>query len=440
MGSEKELVPRVRVLRIIARLNIGGPAVHTIFLSRHMRRLGYTTVLVAGNVGPQEGDMAYLARAQGVEPVIISQLGSELSPVADLVAFFRTLITMFAFRPDILDTHTAKAGTLGRSAAFIYNLVQILKLRMQSLSEKGHLRIMAKPERATRASKCKIVHTFHGHVLCGYFPPFKSKIFQLIEQILARITDAIVVLSEQQKNELCTHYSVGRPEQYRVIPLGLELTSLTQSANYKGQFRSSLGLSDESIKLVGIIGRLTPIKNHRLFLEAIRSLMSSGLDRKARFLIVGDGELREDLEHLTQQLGLTNVVDFTGWLKDVVPVYTDLDVLALSSNNEGTPVTVIEAMATGVPVVATDVGGVRELISERERQNSQLREGEFEVCERGILVGRNDVAGFAEALKHLLEHPGFCQEMGKRGIEYAKRRHSKDRLVADMDRLYRSLL
>jgi glycosyltransferase involved in cell wall biosynthesis len=155
---------------------------------------------------------------------------------------------------------------------------------------------------------------------------------------------------------------------------------------------------------------------------------------------VGDGELRQDLEGVTKQLGLTKLVTFTGWLKDLVPVYADLDILALSSISEGTPVTVIEAMAAGVPVVATDVGGVRELVSEGGRRNSKPEEGTFEVCERGVLVNRGDVVGFARGLNHLLENPGLCKEMGRRGKDYARRHHSKDRLIADMDRLYRSLL
>jgi glycosyltransferase involved in cell wall biosynthesis len=424
---------------MIARLNIGGPAMHTILLSRHMQKLGYETLLVTGKVGQHEGDMAYLAQAQGVEPFIISQLCWKLSPAADLVAFFRILRIIFTFRPDILETHTAKAGTLGRTAALIYNLVQSFKSRIQSLSKKHRRMIIANSELLKRASRCKTVHTFHGHAFRGYFSPFKSKIFQIIEKILARITDAIVVVSEQQKEELCRHYGVGRRGQYRVIPLGLELTSLIESSTCKGQFRSNLGMSNDVLKLVGVVGRLTPIKNQRLFLEAVRLLISNGLGRETRFIVVGDGELRKDLEAATQQLGLTNLVDFTGWLRDLVPVYADLDILALSSSNEGTPVTVIEAMAAGVPVVATDVGGMRELISAGGSKNAELREGTFEVCERGVLVNRDDAAGFARGLKHLIDNPGLAKKMGERGKEYARRCHSKDRLVADMDLLYRSL-
>jgi len=270
MEPEQQLAPKIIVLRVIARLNIGGPAIHTILLSRHMEILGYETVLVAGKVGPEEGDMAYLAEAEGVQPIVLETLGKSLRPVADLKAFLCILRLLFTFRPHILDTHTAKAGTLGRSAAFVYNSVQGLKSQAQRASTENRMQIMINPERLALSSKCKMVHTFHGHALWGYFSPFKSKAFQFIERVLAGITDAIVVVSEDLKGELCRQYGVGRPERYRVIPLGLELTSLFDSADHKGQFRSNLGLSDDATKLVGIIGRLTPIKNHHLFLEAAR--------------------------------------------------------------------------------------------------------------------------------------------------------------------------
>ncbi|GAG69930.1 unnamed protein product [marine sediment metagenome] len=293
---------------------------------------------------------------------------------------------------------------------------------------------------------------------------------------------------------------------------------MVKSANHKGQFLADLKLSKNDTRLVGIIGRLTQIKNHRLFLEAVQLLTNSKGDNKTRFLIVGNGELRRYLEDLTHQLRLADRVVFTGWLKDLTSLYADLDVLALTSDNEGTPVAMIEAMAAGVPVVATDVGGVKGLISDfgirigecrmrppatrlpspatavrldagvrgnggqvawspsasaeprdaghgegdwragsadcapvkkasrftgqgvRNVANAELKEGEFEICERGVLVKPGDVEGFAKGLQYLLEHPDVRREMGQRGREYALKHHSKDRLIADMDRLYRSLL
>jgi glycosyltransferase involved in cell wall biosynthesis len=452
MNSSKFSAEKIKVLRIIARLNIGGPAIHTILLSRRMESLGYETILAAGQVGPEEGDMSYLAEAEGVKPVIIPNLGSRLQPLADLQVFVRILRLMFDLRPHIVHTHTAKAGALGRMAALIYNKAQGTRQKAQGFilrmipSKRGQER----KEKVTN-TKCKVIHTFHGHVLKGYFSRFKSKSFQLIEKILAKSTDAIVVVSEQQKEELCWKFGVGRPEQYRVVPLGLDLRPFKSASESKGKLRSDLGLSENGESLVGIVGRLTSIKNHGLFLEAIRFLLAERKEMRARFLIVGDGELRKDLEEMTKELALADRVIFTGWIKDLKSFYADLDILALTSNNEGTPVAVIEAMAAGVPVIATDVGGVRELISDRgfrppARRGlrpggiAELSEAEFEICERGLLVKKGDVNGFANGLKYLLEHPEEGREMGKRGRDYALEHHSTEKLVSNMDRLYQSLL
>ncbi len=454
MSSPPSSDENIKVLRIIARLNIGGPAIHTILLSRRMEDLGYETLLAAGQVGPEEGDMSYLAEAEGVKPVIIPNLGSSLQPLADLRVFVRILRLMFALRPHIVHTHTAKAGAVGRMAAAVYNTAQGARHRAQGLVRRTFRWQGTQGQRESiNNGKCKVVHTFHGHVLHGYFSRFKSKLFQLIEKILAKCTDAIVVVSEQQKEELCWKFGVGRPEQYRVIPLGFELGQFTQVSKSRGKLRSDLGLSENGESLVGIVGRLTSIKNHSLFLEAIRFLLAEKREIRASFLIVGDGELRKDLEEMTRELALTDRVLFTGWIKDLKSFYADLDILALTSDNEGTPVAVIEAMAAEVPVIATDVGGVRELISDRETgnppegwesegqfRNAELSEAEFEICERGLLVKKGDVNGFANGLKYLLDHPEEGREMGKRGREYALEKHTMERLVSDIDKLYQSLL
>jgi glycosyltransferase involved in cell wall biosynthesis len=433
---------KIRVMRFIARLNIGGPAVHTVLLAHHMQALGYETMLVTGQVEEGEGDMGYLADSLGVKPAIISHLGRPLRSADDLIALFRILRLVFKFRPHIIHTHTAKAGTLGRIAAFIYNRAHSSKVTAQSWMWKMMPGSRVHERKTSmHKSKCRVLHTFHGHVLKGYFSPLTSRLVQEVERILAMLTDAVVVVSKQQRNELCGKFGIGRPEQYRVVPLGFDLNTFSQCSTKQGQFRTQLGLSQKDGPLVGIIGRLTPIKNHRLFLEAVQAVLKATEDNKTRFVIVGDGELRKDLKSLAQQLSLADRVVFTGWVNDMVPVYADLGVMALTSNNEGTPVTVIEAMAAGVPVIATDVGGVRELLSDTAHRNSELQRGTFEVCKRGVLVRPGDDMGFARGLEYLLEHPEeFKREMGQQGREYALRHHSIDRLVADMDRLYRSLL
>jgi glycosyltransferase involved in cell wall biosynthesis len=439
--TTKTVEPKIKILRVIARLNIGGPAIHTILLSRHMESLGYETILVTGQVGPEEGDMRYLAEVEGVKPITISRLGRRLLPFSDLMAFVRILRLLFSWRPQIVHTHTAKAGAVGRMAAAVYNKVQGVRQRAQGLIRRMLSGGGTKErKRSGTQDRCIVVHTFHGHVLQGYFSSFKSKYFKLIERILAKFTDAIVVVGEQQKDELSTKFGIGRPEQYRVILLGFNLNLFAQGPSGKGKLRAHLGFAKNSYSLVGIVGRLTPIKNHRFFLEAVHLVATKKGNTRARFLVVGDGELRGDLEELTEKLSLTNRVVFTGWLRDLESLYADLDVLALTSNNEGTPVAVIEAMAAGLPVIATDVGGVRELISERGKHTAELGRGKFEICERGVLVRRGEIEGFAEGLQYLLDRPEVRTEMGLRGRQYATQRHSAERLVSDMDKLYQSLL
>ncbi|MGD9036185.1 MAG: glycosyltransferase, partial [Syntrophobacterales bacterium] len=244
MNFPKSSAEKLKVLRIIARLNIGGPAIHTILLSRHMEKLGYQTLLVAGQVGPDEGDMHYLAEAEGVKPIIIPRLGRRLLPLADLLAFVRIQRLLFDWRPQIVHTHTAKAGAVGRMAALIYNKAQGTRHKAQGFIPRMIPSKRAQePKKKVTNTKCKVIHTFHGHVLEGYFPTFKSKLFQWIEKALAKCTDVIVVVSEQQKDELCKKFGIGRPEQYRVVPLGLDLISLEKASEGKGKLKSDLGLS-----------------------------------------------------------------------------------------------------------------------------------------------------------------------------------------------------
>jgi glycosyltransferase involved in cell wall biosynthesis len=466
MDYPKSSVEKIKVLRIIARLNIGGPAIHTILLSSHLERFGYQTLLVAGQVGSEEGDMNYLANSEGVEPVIISRLGRRLLPLSDLVAFLSILRLLFSWRPHIVHTHTAKAGAVGRVAAAVYNGVQTFKFKVQSWVHRFSRGSFNNTQASIINERCKVVHTFHGHVLHGYFSNFKSRLFKLIEKILAKCTDVIVVVSEQQREELCTKFGVGRPGQYQVVPLGLDLSLFKKASESRGKLRSDFGLTDNGGNLVGTVGRLTAIKNNRLFLESISALRKENNEIQARFLIVGDGELRSDLEGMTKDLELVDRVIFTGWIRDLASLYANLNVLAVTSDNEGTPVALIEAMAASVPVIATDVGGVRELISdfarpprlsEQARDGGQglrpparrglrpggisdLSEEEFEICERGVLVRKGDVKGLAKGLKYLLEHPEERREMGRRGQEYVIQNHTVDRLATDMDKLYKSLL
>ena len=317
-----------RVVRVIARLNVGGPAIHAVLASSGIGT-DFPTLLVTGLPGPAEGDMAYLAAEHGVRPFVIPELGRELSPLDDLRALVKLIALLRREKPDIVHTHTAKAGTLGRIAAILCGV----------------------PVR---------VHTFHGHVFAGYFPPWQTRAFLAIERLLGRFTQRIVTLSDGLRRELVERYRIAPWDAVAVIPLGLDLAPIAACATRRGELRRELGVGPAA-RLVGIVGRLVPVKNHDLFLDACVRLQRRG-KADVHGVVVGGGELEASLRRRARALGLAERVHFLGWRRDLAPVYADLDVAVLTSRNEGTPVALIEAMAAGVPVVATAVGGAPDLL------------------------------------------------------------------------------
>ena len=315
------------ICRIIGRLNIGGPAIHAILLTGGLRGRGYETLLVAGREGPREGTLRDLAAEKGVEPLLLPELVREVRPGQDLLAFFRLFRLFRQHRPAIVHTHTAKAGALGRLAAKLAGIPII-------------------------------IHTFHGHIFDGYFSRGVTRVFLTIEQRLAAASTRILTVSEGQRRDLL-RLRIGSPQKVVVMPLGLELDGLLRSGRRRGEIRRTLGASHD-VPLIGVIARLVPIKDLGTFLEAASNLHRSRPD--ARFVIVGDGELRLPLEQQAHALGLDGCTHFLGWQRDLEPIYADLDMVVLSSLNEGTPVSLIEGMAAGLPVVATEVGGVPDLV------------------------------------------------------------------------------
>jgi glycosyltransferase involved in cell wall biosynthesis len=380
----------IRVMRIIARLNVGGPAIHTILLTDRMRQEGFATTLVTGVTGPSEGDMMDLAARKGVQPVILPTLGRELSPGNDARTITQLYRLMRRERPDVVHTHTAKAGTVGRIAAWL-------------------------------ARVPVVIHTFHGHVLSGYFSPLKTRAFIQIERLLARATDRILVLGEPQLRDI-QGFGIGRAEQFRCVPLGLELDGFLDCERLRGRLRRELGFAVET-PLIGIVARLVPIKGHGVFLQAAREVAAARPD--ARFLIIGDGELRAHLEKEARSLGIADRVLFTGFRSDLPEIYADLDVVALSSFNEGLPVTIIEALAAARPVVATEVGAVRDLI---------------EPGQTGWLSPAGNSESMARGIVRLLDHPEAARRMGEAGRRHVFPRLSIDRLVGDLAALYREVL
>lgn len=322
---------RIRVMRLQSRICIGGPALNTILLSAHLDTRRFETRLLGGALDPGEASMDALAREKGVSITVIPSMGRSISWVEDLRALLALIRYMRDFRPHIVHTHTAKAGALGRVAAWLCRV----------------------PVR---------IHTFHGHVFHGYFSRFWSRMVIWVERMLARMSTAIVAISPRQRKDLVEAYRVVPDRKCHVIRLGFELDKLKDGQ--PGRFKAQLGLPSD-VMLVGIIARLVPIKNHHLFVKAVAHWVhrQKGFSPNSlRFLIIGDGELREDLQTLVTQLELEEWVIFTGWVENVADIYADLNLNVLVSRNEGTPVTLIEGLSVGVPALCTEVGGVRDFL------------------------------------------------------------------------------
>ncbi|CAN5275172.1 glycosyltransferase family 4 protein [soil metagenome] len=379
---------------MIARLNMGGPALHVAYLTAGLRERGYDTTLVAGSLARGEDSMAFVADKRGVDVIQIDELGREISPLRDLRATFRLARLIRRERPQILHTHTAKAGTVGRVAALL----------------------------AGSRRPPIVVHTFHGHVLRGYFGPLRSLFFRLLERWLAARTTALVAVSPQVRDDLVA-LGVAPRERFVVVRLGIELDErVAPNHNGRAESRRYLGIPGDRFT-IGWIGRMTAVKRTDDVLVAFKRVREEGVD--ALLCMVGDGPDREDLERRAHELGVIRDTIFLGYQEDVAQFYSAFDALVLPSSNEGTPVSAIEALAAGRPVVATRVGGVPDVV----------RDGED-----GFLVETGDTDGLAERLTRLARDPALRERMGKEGRARVLSRYAVDRLVGDVDRLYRSLL
>src|SRR6185503_15997522 len=284
-----------------------------------------------------------------------------------------------------------------------------------------------------RPRQCRIVHTYHGHVFHSYYGRLKTRFFVAIERLLARITDRIVVVSEQQRCEINETFHVGRSEQFSVIPLGIDIDEVLED---RGVLRREYALSDDEVA-IGIVGRLCEVKNHSMLLESAARAVADGNGDgpRMRFVIVGDGHLRADIEKQAFDLGLTEKTIFTGFREDTTSLYAGLDIAALTSLNEGTPLTLIEAMCCGRAVAATEVGGIVDVMGSRRT----TQEG-FTIWDHGVTAPSGDAQVFARALRFLAERPELRSEMGERGRAFVTARLSRERLVRDIEELYRELL
>jgi glycosyltransferase involved in cell wall biosynthesis len=388
---------RVRVVRVIARLNIGGPSIQALTLTKRLDELGYETTLVRGSEGQREGNMDHLAWELGVKPVRVSSL--QRNPgLHDLRALVSLIRIMRRERPQIVHTHAAKAGTLGRLAAIFS---------------------------APRRDRPRIVHTFHGHSLSGYFAPRTAALYRQIERVLARRTDRLIAVSEQVRDELVA-MGIAPAERFEVIPLGFDLSRFSVEPRSRSEARQmvrlELGLSQEAV-VVTLVARLVPIKRVDRFLRVASALTPTADD--VRFLIVGDGELHDRLRASSEARALGDRVIWAGFRRDVPQVCFASDVVVLCSDNEGTPVSLIEASAAGLPSVSTRVGGVPDVVLDGET---------------GILIERDDEEAFTAAIQRLVIDQPLREAMGAAGRLHVRDTFSLDRLVRDVDHLYRRLL
>ena len=387
----------IRVVRIITRLNIGGPSIQATRLSA-LDHDGFETTLIHGRLGEGEGDMSYLVAPES-RAIYVDTLRRPLSPLNDLRAGWRILGEIRRARPLIVHTHMAKAGLLGRLAAFAYNATR------------------------GRAPRARVIHTYHGHVLEGYFSPLMTRIFIGFERLLARISDAIVAISPAIERELRDQFRIGRADQYRVVPLGFDLTpfaAINDAVRVRARMDFGLGADAD---VVCTVGRLTAIKQHRLFLETVAQVARAR--PKVVALIAGDGELRPELERYAGELGIADRVRFLSWRRDLATIYAAADVFLLTSRNEGTPVALIEAMASGIPGVSTDVGGVKDVIVSDDV---------------GARVSDQRADALAVDVVRYLSDPDWRRQSGARARAAVLDRYSLDRLVHDVRTLYRNLL
>ena len=380
------------MLIVIARLNVGGPAHHVGVLSSMLDRERYQSLVLHGRVGAGEASLADSVRARGVTPAKVPGLRPELRPHDDARALAGLVRAIRRLRPDIVHTHTAKAGMVGRLGAVLAG-----------------------------GARPVIVHTYHGHVLERYFDPVRNAAYRSLERRLGRISDALIGTSSATVDDL-VRLAIAPRSKFRVILDGLVLEPFLSAAPRAGRaFRDEIGASSGDV-LLTFVGRLVAIKRADLLLRAFARARELGAP--IRLAVVGDGALRPELERLAAQLGIRANVRFVGYRTDVVAVTAAADIAVLSSDNEGLPVSLMEAAAAAKPAVATAVGGVSEVIT----------------SETGILVPRGDVEQLAQGIVALAGDPAMRATLGDRARRRVSERFSAERLVRDIDSLYTELI
>lgn len=391
-----------KVLRIINRFNLGGPTFNAAYLTKHLEP-EFETMLVGGMKEDHEDSSEFILSGLGITPVLIPEMHRAIDFKQDKLAYRRIKSLIEDFKPDVVHTHASKPGAIGRLAA--------AKLKVPA-----------------------IVHTFHGNVFNSYFGAAKTAMYKSVERHLAKKSHAIVAISELQKKELVEDHKICPESKVRVINLGFDLQRFREDIETKrNDFRKTYHLQDDELA-IAIVGRLVPIKNHELFIRAFAKVLNS-TSRKIRAFIVGDGESRGDLEALCDELGVAHSdgkspenrtpIVFTSWIRNVDWVNAGTDIAALSSHNEGTPVSLIEAQASGKPIVTTEVGGIRNIVMDGKT---------------ALLSTPGNVEEFANNLKTLVEDEAMRSAFAEHGWEFVRERFHYTRLCRDMAGLYNELL
>jgi glycosyltransferase involved in cell wall biosynthesis len=384
---------KIKILRIINRFNIGGPTYNATFLTRFLSD-EFETLLVGGLPEEGESDSLHILEEYNVQAILIKEMKRKPNFFSDRKALQKLKEIIEEFQPDIVHTHASKAGALGRKAAFDMNVPIV-------------------------------VHTFHGHVFHSYFGRFKTEFYKFIERRLARKSSGIIAISELQSMELSDVYKIVNRSRIEVIPLGFDLLKFNNQLIQKREItRSDYNLESDQIA-IAIIGRLAPIKNHELFFEIV-NLVNQETTKKLVFFIVGDGELNSFIEDQIKQftdLGID--IRFTSWIKDIATFNAGMDIICLTSKNEGAPVSIIEAQASQVSVVVTDVGGVRDIVVDNKT---------------GFIVPKDNARIFVDKLLTLIENESIRKEFGENGWKFVRDKFHYSRLVKDMEVYYKSLM
>lgn len=389
---------KIKILRILNRLNLGGPTYNVVFLTKLLSNK-FETILVAGSKMKDEESSEFILKKYNLDHVNISSMSRNINIFSDIISFFQIIKIILKYKPNIVHTHAAKSGFLGRIACLFF-------------------------------PKIIVFHTYHGHVFHSYFNKFISNIFVLIEKILSIRTNKIITISKIQKEEICNRFKIANEKKFEVVQLAIDLENLKYDLEYeKKEFKNKYKISNQVA--IGIVGRLTNIKNQKLILDIAKEIKRE-VSVPVTFFIIGDGEDKNMLFNYAKNLELKfadnqqNIdgnqdIIFTSWIKDLNKIYPGLDIVCNTSKNEGTPLSLIEAMAYKKPIVATNVGGVKDLIIENKN---------------GFCIDIKDKKKFKNKIKDLINDKNLRLDMGENGFNYVNKNFSTRNLIQKMEKLY----